>query len=64
MSAIEYVGTPYSVGMFYKVIDKLYARYKIGITATCYRNIKGTEKAIFNLLRKDHYWIRQRGNRR
>lgn len=43
-------GTPYSTGMFYKVIDKLYARYKIGITATCYRNIKGTEKAIYSLL--------------
>lgn len=46
------VGTPYSAGMFYKVIDKLCARYKIGITATCYRNIKGTEKAIYALLGK------------
>ena len=46
------VGTPYSAGMFYKVIDKLCARYKIGITATCYKNIKGTEKAIYALLGK------------
>lgn len=38
--------------MFYKVIDKLCARYKIGITATCYRNLKGTEKAIYSLLGK------------
>lgn len=52
MNAIVYVGTPYSAGMFYKVIDKLCARYKIGITATCYRNIKGTEKAIYALLGK------------
>lgn len=52
MNVIVYVGTPYSTGMFYKVIDKLCARYKIGITATCYRNIKGTEKAMFSLLGK------------
>ena len=52
MNVIVYVGTPYSTGMFYKVIDKLCARYKIGITATCYRNIKGTEKAIYSLLGK------------
>ena len=50
MSAIEFVGTPYSTGMFYKVIDKFCARYKIGLTATCYRNVKGTEKAIFCML--------------
>ena len=52
MNVIVYVGTPYATGMFYKVMDKLCARYKIGITATCYRNIKGTEKAIFNILGK------------
>lgn len=36
--------------MFYKVINKLIARYKIGLTATPYRNTKGTEKAMFGLL--------------
>lgn len=50
MNVIVYVGTPYSTGMFYKVMDKLCARYKIGITATCYRNIKGTEKSIYSIL--------------
>lgn len=45
-------GTPAKAGMFYKVIDKLCARYKIGLTATCYRNIKGTERAIYSLLGK------------
>lgn len=43
-------GTPASTGMFYKVINKLVARYKYGLTATPYRNIKGTEKAMFSLL--------------
>lgn len=43
-------GTPASAGMFYKVINKLIARYKYGLTATPYRNIKGTEKAMFGLL--------------
>lgn len=43
-------GTPASAGMFYKVIDKLVARYKYFLTATPYRNIKGTEKAMFSLL--------------
>lgn len=43
-------GTPASAGMFYKVLNKLVARYKYGLTATPYRNIKGTEKAMFSLL--------------
>ncbi len=43
-------GTPAKAGMFYKVINKLIARYKYGLTATPYRNIKGTEKAMFGLL--------------
>lgn len=43
-------GTPASTGMFYKVINKLIARYKFGLTATPYRNVKGTEKAMFSLL--------------
>lgn len=43
-------GTPAKVGMFYKVLNKLVARYKYGLTATPYRNIKGTEKAMFGLL--------------
>lgn len=43
-------GTPASAGMFYKVINKLIARYKYGLTATPYRNSKGTEKAMFSLL--------------
>lgn len=43
-------GTPASTGMFYKVINKLVARYKYGLTATPYRNVKGTEKAMFSLL--------------
>lgn len=38
--------------MFYKVINKLVARYKYGLTATPYRNVKGTEKAMFSLLGK------------
>lgn len=43
-------GTPTKAGMFYKVINKLVARYKYGLTATPYRNVKGTEKAMFSLL--------------
>lgn len=43
-------GTPASTGMFYKVINKLVARYKFGLTATPYKNIRGTEKAMFSLL--------------
>jgi superfamily II DNA or RNA helicase len=43
-------GTPASAGMFYKVIDKISARYKIGLTATPYRSAKGTEIAMFGLL--------------
>lgn len=43
-------GTPASAGMFYKVLNKLVARYKYGLTATPFRNIKGTEKAMFSLL--------------
>ncbi len=45
-------GTPAKAGMFYKVINKLVARYKYGLTATPYRNIKGSEKAMFCLLGK------------
>lgn len=43
-------GTPAKAGMFYKVINKLVARYKYGLTATPYRNVKGTEKAMYSLL--------------
>lgn len=45
-----YVGTPAQLGLFYKVINSLSARYKYGITATPFRNIKGTEKALFALI--------------
>lgn len=45
-------GTPAKAGMFYKVISKLVARFKYGLTATPYRNIKGTERAMFCLLGK------------
>lgn len=45
-------GTPAKAGMFHKVINKLVARYKYGLTATPYRNIKGTEKAMFGLIGK------------
>lgn len=45
-------GTPAKAGMFYKVINKLVARYKYGLTATPYRNVKGTEKAMFSLIGK------------
>ena len=43
-------GTPAQLGMFYKVINNLSARYKFSLTATPYRNIKGTEKALFSLI--------------
>ena len=43
-------GTPAQLGMFYKVINNLSARYKFALTATPYRNIKGTEKALFSLI--------------
>ena len=36
--------------MFYKVINALSARYKFALTATPYRNVKGTEKALFSLI--------------
>lgn len=36
--------------MFYKVINALSCRYKYALTATPYRNIKGTEKALFALI--------------
>lgn len=45
-------GTPAKAGMFYKVINKLVARYKYGLTATPYRNAKGTEKSMFSLIGK------------
>ena len=40
-------GTPTQAGMFFKVFNGLSARYKIGLTATNMRNIKGTEKAMY-----------------
>lgn len=43
-------GTPARAGMFYKVINKLVTRYKYGLTATPYRNVKGTERAMFCLI--------------
>ena len=43
-------GTPAQLGMFYKVINSLSCRYKFALTATPYRNIKGTEKALFSLI--------------
>ena len=36
--------------MFYKVINNLSARYKFSATATPFRAIKGTEKALFSLI--------------
>lgn len=50
MKLIGFVGTPAQLGLFYKVINSLSARYKYGLTATPYRNIKGTEKALFALV--------------
>lgn len=43
-------GTPAQLGMFYKVINALSCRYKYALTATPYRNVKGTEKALFSLI--------------
>ena len=43
-------GTPAQLGMFYKVINSLSCRYKYALTATPYRNVKGTEKALFSLI--------------
>lgn len=43
-------GTPAKITMFYKVIDKLCAKHKYGLTATPYRNLKGTELAMLLLL--------------
>lgn len=43
-------GTPAQLGMFYKVINALSCRYKYALTATPFRNIKGTEKALFSLI--------------
>ncbi len=43
-------GTPAKAGMFYKVINKLVARYKFGLTATPYRNAEGSELAMFCLI--------------
>lgn len=43
-------GTPAQLGMFYKVINSLSCRYKYALTATPYRNVKGTEKALFSLV--------------
>lgn len=43
-------GTPAQLGMFYKVINSLSARYKFGLTATPTRAIKETEKALFSLI--------------
>jgi len=50
MSGHRIAGTPAQLGMFYKVINALSARYKFALTATPYRNIKGTEKALFALI--------------
>ena len=43
-------GTPAQLGMFYKVINALSCRYKYALTATPFRNLKGTEKALFSLI--------------
>ena len=43
-------GTPAQLGLFYKVVNALSCRYKYALTATPYRNIKGTEKALFALI--------------
>lgn len=50
MNGHRIAGTPAQLGMFYKVINALSARYKFSLTATPYRNIKGTEKALFALI--------------
>lgn len=43
-------GSITKLGMFYKIANSLNARYKIGLTATPYRNMKGTEIAMFSVL--------------
>lgn len=50
MNGHRICGTPAQLGMFYKVINNLSARYKFAITATPTRTIKGTEKALFSLI--------------
>lgn len=50
MNGHRICGTPAQLGMFYKVINSLSARYKYALTATPYRNVKGTEKALFSLI--------------
>lgn len=50
MNGHRIAGTPAQLGMFYKVINALSCRYKFALTATPYRNIKGTEKALFALI--------------
>ena len=50
MNGHRICGTPAQLGMFYKVINALSCRYKFALTATPYRNIKGTEKALFALI--------------
>lgn len=50
MNGHRVAGTPAQLGMFYKVINALSCRYKFSITATPFRNIKGTEKALFALI--------------
>lgn len=50
MNGHRIAGSPAQLGMFYKVINSLSARYKYALTATPYRNVKGTEKALFSLI--------------
>lgn len=50
MNGHRICGTPAQLGMFYKVINSLSCRYKYALTATPYRNVKGTEKALFSLI--------------
>ena len=50
MNGHRIAGTPAQLGMFYKVINALSARYKFALTATPYRAVKGTEKALFALI--------------
>ncbi len=50
MNGHRICGTPAQLGMFYKVINALSCRYKYALTATPYRNVKGTEKALFSLI--------------
>lgn len=50
------VGTPTSLTMFWKVVSKLSARYKYGLTATPKRS-DGMEKAMFALLGPKFYEI-------